>query len=358
MRRSDIPAFTRYQHLNMSTSFFPHENSPRSMPSNPPPSGPVSDGSATLPTNTTYQGVQVTGLTLVAINEDGSETTLAPLSALPKLTRTGDDAFDLASIPNRAPTTTARTPAPVNLAITGTMKLRSAIPAKLYIYEHWDARLFPYHEVAVLSQSSLSLGDVVPDLKGSPLDSLILRGTRYGYVRRTYDYTRHAGMYLDTELELSGALQPVADLLRDVFKQDQPGIRFTAFLGDHNDWNDHRAYGAIGLRGSLEGLSLKLFDDVLEFKTIGVEVYANQRANLATGSYEWDVGYGLFGDVLMTVPGSIVPLQVKYEIARELSQWEVALNLREGIWKDCFGVQGLVVSFFFLARYLPFLTFS
>ena len=328
------------------------------MPSDPPLSGLVTDGSATLPTKTTYQGVQVTGLTVVSINENGSVSTLAPLSALPKLTPTGDDTFDLASIPNLAPATTARTPAPVNLAITGTMQLWSAIPAKLYIYEHWGARLFPYHEVAVLSQSSLSLGDVVPDLKGSPLDSLVLRGTRYGYVRRTYDYTRHAGIYLDTELEFSGVLQPVADLLRDVFKQDQPGIRLTASLGDHHDWNDLRVYGAISLRGSLEGLSLKLFDDVLEFKTIGVEVYANLRANLATGTYEWDVGYGLFGDVLMTVPGSIVPLQVKYEITRELGQWEIALSLRDGAWKDCFGVHGLAVSLFFPARNLPFLTFS
>lgn len=69
---------------------------------------------------------------------------------------------------------------------------------------------------------SISIGDILSQLKGSPADAIILKNTQFRYSEVSYSLLERAGLYFETDVIFQGALQLVGDIFRDFFHQEEP----------------------------------------------------------------------------------------------------------------------------------------
>jgi hypothetical protein len=297
-----------------------------------------------------YDGLLIYNFSLVSIDETGHIMAIPPASEkIVKGLLTPDPTPDAVSDkPNPFDTIPELGHAsPANFAYTGDIMLFGLVPAQFFAYQHISTHGFPYHEAAKIKAQRLSLGSLLPELKGSPLDAIALQDPQFGFAERTFDLARPAGLYFETDIVFQGPLQPVADFLKDFFHQGSPAIHFSAYLGQVRDWNHLFAPSSFALRGSLEHVSVKILD-VLEFTCIGVELSGTLRLSHNSGDSKWEFGYGFFGSLNLSVPGSVVPLKVDYLLRKEYSSWLLWLTLTDENWENCFGVKGLNVRTFYI----------
>ncbi|KAI8652836.1 hypothetical protein NCS57_01349200 [Fusarium keratoplasticum] len=59
---------------------------------------------------------------------------------------------------------------------------------------------------------------------------------------------------------------------------------------------------------------------------------------------KWHFGFGFFGHLHVTMPRSVVPLQVDYKLRKILSVWELELCLKNEDWVNVMGIEGLALS--------------
>ncbi|KAL6366118.1 hypothetical protein LRP88_00214 [Fusarium phalaenopsidis] len=124
-----------------------------------------------------------------------------------------------------------------SVAFVGDTKLLRFIPAKIYIYQSAATTKAlhsqPYTEIVrVTGTEKLSLGTFVPTLAGSGWDIIQLVDPKLGFVETTNGLLDDRGLFFETDLVFTGALQPVSNFLRDFFRQKEPGIRFSAGLAE------------------------------------------------------------------------------------------------------------------------------
>ncbi|KAK3352468.1 hypothetical protein B0T25DRAFT_631239 [Lasiosphaeria hispida] len=234
-----------------------------------------------------------------------------------------------------------------NSAIVGDMKLFGLIPAKIYMYEHAGTALHPYNEeIRIAPDGPLSLGTFMPSLKGSEWDIIALENPILGFQEEIMldgTLSRLNGLYFETDLVFQGALQPVSDFLKDFFHQEKPAIRFSAWLGESRDYGMPLRVPSFQLRGSLEHVSVNILD-ILTFRQIGVELRGYKSYNLAKRESAWQFDYGFFGKLDLSVPGSVVPLQVEYYLRKSFNSWLLKLRLKDDEWNDIFGIKDLKLS--------------
>ncbi|KAJ3949664.1 uncharacterized protein N0V96_000788 [Colletotrichum fioriniae] len=153
--------------------------------------------------------------------------------------------------------------------------------------------------------------------------------------------SRTKGLYFESELVFRGALQPVSDFFQDFFHQDTPSIRFTAWLDGFRDYAFPPTPPSFVLSGSLDHVSVNVLD-VLKFRQIGIELNGYQTYNLSDrGRSTWELGYGFFGKLDLSVPGTVIPLQVEYYLRKTIHSWRLQLRLKDDEWNDVFGIKGL-----------------
>ncbi|KAM6511002.1 hypothetical protein FSOLCH5_011448 [Fusarium solani] len=97
------------------------------------------------------------------------------------------------------------------------------------------------------------------------------------------------------------------------------------------------------LRGTLRDVSVNIFD-ILEFREIGVELLGSRLYDAQTEKMKWHFGFGFFGHLHVTMPRSVVPLQVDYKLRKILSVWELELCLKNEDWVNVMGIEGLALS--------------
>ncbi|KAL0933939.1 uncharacterized protein CTRU02_210738 [Colletotrichum truncatum] len=235
-----------------------------------------------------------------------------------------------------------------NSAYMGDLNLFGLIPSKIYVYEHAGSLLHPYNEeIRIAPDGSISLGTFMPSLKGSKWDTISLENPILGFQEEvTLDggSSRTKGLYFETDLVFRGALQPVSDFLRDFFHQEKPSLRFSAWLGGSRDYAIPPRPPSFVLRGSLEHVSVNVLD-ILTFQEIGIELNGYQTYSLAKrGSSTWQFGYGFFGKLDLSVPGSIVPLHVEYYLRKTFDSWLLQIRLEDDEWNNIFGIKDLKLS--------------
>ncbi|KAL2673647.1 hypothetical protein Neosp_012090 [[Neocosmospora] mangrovei] len=223
-----------------------------------------------------------------------------------------------------------------SVAFVGDTKLLKFIPAKIYIYQSAATTKAlhsqPYTEIVrVTGTEKLSLGKFVPTLAGSDWDIIQLVDPKLGFVETTNGLLDERGLFFETDLVFTGALQPVSDFLRDFFKQKEPGIHFSAWLGRERAYDRIESLETLMLRGTLRDVSVKIFD-ILEFREIGVELLGSRLYDTQTEKMKWHFGFGFFGHLHVTMPRSAVPLQVDYKLRKILSVWELELCLKNEDW--------------------------
>jgi hypothetical protein len=248
--------------------------------------------------------------------------------------------------------TVADTPAGLeslsNSAFVGDMKLFGLIPSKIYVHEHVSSVLRLYNEeIKIAPDGSLSLGTFMPSLKGSEWDMIVLEDPILGFQEEVMldgAFSRMNGLYFETDLVFRGALQPVSDFLQDFFQQEKPAIRFSAWLSESRDYAKPFCLPSFQLRGSLEHVSVNVLD-ILTFREIGVELSGYKTHSLVKTESSWQFCYGFFGKLDLSVPGSVVPLQVECCLRKKFNSWLLQLRLKDDEWNDISSIKDIKASF-------------
>jgi hypothetical protein len=71
-------------------------------------------------------------------------------------------------------------------------------------------------------------------------------------------------LWADTDIRFQGLLQPVTDMLRDLFSQKDPEIYLSAHVEVEKELNYDMLILELAFRGSLEGINVD-FADVMMF---------------------------------------------------------------------------------------------
>ncbi|KAF4461821.1 hypothetical protein FALBO_11375 [Fusarium albosuccineum] len=307
----------------------------------------------------------VYNLKLISVDEDGDEIHLQPVTptkssngqsilkdGLPTPQPTpmpkAGDPFDKASLPVPVGKSVTAHDSPANFAYMGDMKLFGLFPSKVYFYQHVSDELHPYDEVVKISSAErLSLANLLPSLKGSDWDAIALEDPILGYQEEQLigasAIGRRRGLYFESDVVFQGTLQPVSDFLRDFFHQDKPAIRLSTWLSEGRQYGKLEAPSSFVLRGSLQHMSLDLLD-ILKFREIGVELSGHQIYHTAARDTKWSFGYGFFGKLDLSVPCTVVPLQVEYYLLKSVNSWMLRVRLTDDEWNDVFGIKGLQLS--------------
>ncbi|EGX50856.1 hypothetical protein AOL_s00054g942 [Orbilia oligospora ATCC 24927] len=229
-----------------------------------------------------------------------------------------------------------------NLVVIGDINAYGLVPGKLEVYHNVTAQQ-PYAEIFRPKTSSFSLGAFFPSMKGYSIDSIELENVTFSYLAYEVDQFELTGVYLKSDVIFKGALQPVSDFLHEYFGQENPSIHFSTYIGAARDWGSFPSVNQLVLTGSIEHMSAKLFD-FLEFTRVGVELLMDSKTDLARRTTRWEFGYGFFGDLNISVVGSLVPLQCHYHLRKFSQSYLLSVTLRDDEWKEVFGIKGLNLS--------------
>jgi len=181
--------------------------------------------------------------------------------------------------------------------------------------------------------SVLSLDSLLPPLANSQLDAIALNNTTFTYA----SHGRHAGLSLYTTVTLSGFLQPVNALLRDVLGQQRPRIDVSGRLSTVPLPECLvRVPQPLGftLTGELPDVSVNLFG-LLTVTHIGIEVSGTRKSSAG----DYDVGYGFFGTGRISATTT-----VGWRIKKLGQMWSISIYTELTSWKNMAGIDGVDVS--------------
>ena len=143
---------------------------------------------------------------------------------------------------------------PDGFILSGTVKLFGLFEAPLYI--SCDPSDGSMTQIITLADD-LSLGTLIPTLRGTDFDALQLKNTCLRYTDRT-TATDIAGTWLQTDMAFSGPLQVVSDFLTDVCGQEDPRLQIQVFLSQGNNWSRPLNCDSLMLRGSIPEVRIPL----------------------------------------------------------------------------------------------------
>lgn len=205
------------------------------------------------------------------------------------------------------------------------------IPAELQMLQSPSLKAGIHQRVTL--PGTLSLGTLLPSLAGSPLDAIMLLDTTLTY-RSKRTPTVPAGLTLATTIQLSGFLDPVNTVLRDVFHQKKPRINVSGLISTQPDaLKEVPAPSGFTLRGELPEVNINLFG-VLDITNLGVSIMGRRKGS--AGGY--DYAYGFDGR------GKIADIELDFSLSKDRDYYQIFLAMTGEIWKNVGGVVGINVS--------------
>jgi hypothetical protein len=230
---------------------------------------------------------------------------------------------------------------PPGYVLTGDIQLFGIFPAKLFTFQG-TASDGGVREIVTIADD-LSLAKLFPDFTDTDFDSIRFQNVQLRYSDRLTDDDIPPGTWLEGDLIFQGALQPIADVLQSTFNQANPKLHVEFLIGMDRDWNTLNMPSDFTIRGSLEGISV-MFAELIEFTTLGVKINVNKEYDPSPYREYFSLGFGFFGEALVTVPGSIVPLHMDFTMSLDEGIIEMSMVLQDDAWENAFGIVGLTVS--------------
>ncbi|KAE8131103.1 hypothetical protein BDV38DRAFT_289020 [Aspergillus pseudotamarii] len=136
----------------------------------------------------------------------------------------------------------------------------------------------PVREKIKLNPDSLALkgqplGTLFPFIDDEDLKKIPITNLEFTYCEEKQGTFFLPGLRLEVDVMLKDSLQWASDTLKTIFG-DQPipeSIHLSAHLGDKRDWTKRPVIEKLVLQGYFPTIGLKIWD-VLQFKTIGIEI--------------------------------------------------------------------------------------
>ena len=238
---------------------------------------------------------------------------------------------------------------PKGFVLTGTIKLFNKFDEQVYTYN--GSASTGVRQIVPVKLGTFKLSDYVPSFEGSDFDALEIKNTELIFNEYT-TLTDRAGTWLQTDLTFSGPLQPISDLLKNVFQQDKPILRVQGFLSPRNDWTQPIDTHSLALRATLPSLSIHI-GDLLVINELGVSIgLIRQRQPWAPYDEKWTSSIGFFGSATLDTPADkIAPMTVGFSMTEAGGALGVILDVDEDETSGlgfC-GIEGLRITEFILS---------
>lgn len=230
---------------------------------------------------------------------------------------------------------------PPGFVLTGDIHLFGLLPAKLYSFQG-TASDGGVHEIVTISDP-LVIGTLFPSTINGDFGSLRFENVQFTYNDGTTVTGQGPGTWFEGDVSFEGPLQPIADVLKNVFHQSVPKLRVAYFVGANNDWTTLAMMEDFRISGTLDDISVTL-GNVVKFTSLTVQIDVNTITTAAPYSKNKRMSYGLVGTALLTVPGSVVPLTIDFRMGLDGHLVLFDLTLQDKAWDDAFGIPGLSVS--------------
>ncbi|KAF3184272.1 hypothetical protein TWF751_000251 [Orbilia oligospora] len=265
-------------------------------------------------------GTDISDVALVYMGKDGKEA-FVPVEKIPEFL--------------------AGAALPSGFVLSGKLKkLFGIIPGtRLYINYGTAVSHITWVEEYVKVAESVSLGKLIPSLADNEdLNAIQLENVSLSYVSGLTSITT-PGVWLDTDVVFSGPLQPVSDILRDVFGQTRPALHMKALVSNTVNWGKVPRPQGLDVWGMLENVSIKIGS--LEIATLGVEITANKElVHIPTMKEVWKFGWGFMGTAFMYLPGSVTPLEMSLVVRQSSGFINFALDVVGDLpWEDALGIR-------------------
>lgn len=245
-----------------------------------------------------------------------------------------------------SPTSASQVPAtPAHFVIKGDITLFGIVHATLCTVQ--DPSTAGVTERVELI-SNISLGRLMPELKGIPLDTINLEKTSFTY-HSAFHRSSPPGLRFQTDVFLTGPLlQPVNDALSEVFRQEQPSLTFSAYVGYERNWTKPMPPTAFTLQAALVKLETDP-SDIININDIGINLMINRQITRGADGIksEHTFSYGFWGVGGVRVPGSLVPIPVNWYMMKMDNYYNMTLNVQDA-WTDVLGIRNLNVGLFFV----------
>jgi hypothetical protein len=231
---------------------------------------------------------------------------------------------------------------PPHYVVRGDFKLWGNMDAKLSVFQ--DSTMLGIHERVELLED-LSLGSLITELKGTPPDAIALTKTALTY-KSFFERAKAPGVRFETDVILTGVLQPVSDALKGVFGMEHPSLTVSGLVSLNRDWSVPMVPNGFTLRAELHKLEIKL-GDIIEITDMGIDLITNRVVENAEGGANmgYDFSIGFFGGAGVKVPGSTVPLRVSWYMMKAGNDYSLSMEIEDDAWTNVLGVRGLNVSF-------------
>ena len=160
------------------------------------------------------------------------------------------------------------------------------------------------------------------------------------------DPTKFSGITLSARINFDSSYGQVHDVLAQFFGFEQPSLNVSCNFGFASDWHEALKEPSFRLTGTFTDVKPKPACDKIQLTSVGGSLIGFtstilDRKNGITRSMSY--GYELFGTFHVTVPGSVVPLEMDF-IVSEIGENVTLEGSLDGEWEHAFGISSLTVS--------------
>jgi hypothetical protein len=268
----------------------------------------------------------------------------------------------LVSVSTRvAPETTVSTALPIvatssslppsqGFVIVGDIELFGVSDAKAQL-EIWegpapDGIIVQPNEPPSIERASVTgqfhLSSLIPFLSGSEFDRFTFQNIVVYHQNYPFDETKPIGWHFSADWVIDESAGPLYQVISKVLNIEQPVLTVSMGLGQSGAWNQPPSFDTFALEGVFPGIDVTPSNGI-HFTTIGVRF--SGVSSLQDERTVVDFAFSVFGDLNLSIPESVVPLELEYEITADEETLQIAAEVPEDVWYDAFGVTGLDVSF-------------
>ncbi|KAI0761189.1 hypothetical protein BD413DRAFT_617238 [Trametes elegans] len=195
--------------------------------------------------------------------------------------------------------------------------------------------------------SSVLIRDLIPLLEGTQFDTFEFRNVTITYQNHRFIKTAPPGWIITADVPIDTNSGSLYRILHDVLDISGSGLTLHAsvYLGPGHSWNSRPRVSSFAVQGVLDVTSndvsptkgIRLCDGVV-LSRVGVLLFGVSVPTLGLNSKErTEYGFKVTGDMHITVPGSVTPLDFDVEIGEFGGLVDLEAMVKGGIWTNAFG---------------------
>ncbi len=186
------------------------------------------------------------------------------------------------------------------------------------------------------------LSQLISELEGTPFDSIRFRNISIYQQNYPFDASKALGWHFSASWVIDESCGSLHTVLRKVLDVQEPILTISAGLGTEGGWDRPLELHSFTIEGVFAGISLKPIDG-LTLTSIGVRLLGIRALKyLPEPHTTLEYGFSVFGSIDISLPGTVVPLQLDYEVREFAGVLQLSADIP--IWQNPLGAQGLNVS--------------